>query len=75
MIDDVVVSADVGAMKPDPAIFRAALERNGFEAARTTFVDDSPANVAGAAVAGLDAIRFIDADTLRAELAARGLPG
>jgi 2-haloacid dehalogenase len=71
---DVVVSGDEGLVKPDPAIFRLCLARNGLEAADCVFVDDSPVNVAGAAAVGIDAIRFIDAGALAAELGRRGLP-
>jgi FMN phosphatase YigB (HAD superfamily) len=39
------------------------------------FVDDRPENVAGAARAGLPALRFVDAATLRRDLRARGVPG
>ena len=54
---DVVVSGRERLLKPDPAIFRLCLERNGLDAAGCVFVDDSPKNVAGAAALGLDAIR------------------
>ena len=47
-------------MKPDPAIYRLCLERNGLDPAACIFVDDSAANVAGAAALGIDAIRFTD---------------
>ena len=71
---DVVVSGDERLLKPDPAIFRLCLDRNGLAAADCVFVDDSPANVAGAAAVGIDAIRFTDPEALAAELGRRGLP-
>ena len=70
----IVVSGDERLVKPDAAIYRLALDRFGLEAARTVFVDDSPANVAGAAAVGMVALRFTDAPTLRAELTGLGLP-
>lgn len=70
---DVVVSAAVGAMKPDPEIFRIALARNDLKAGETIFVDDSPENVEGARAAGLDAIHFTDAEALALALRDRGL--
>ncbi len=70
---DVVVSGYEGITKPDPEIFRRCLDRNGLEAGRTVFVDDSAANVAGAAALGIDAIRFVSAAALADDLAARGL--
>ena len=70
---DVVVSGHEGVVKPDPEIFRRCLDRNGLAAAACVFVDDSAANVAGAAAVGLDAIRFTSVEALRPELAERGL--
>ncbi|MCR6703369.1 MULTISPECIES: HAD-IA family hydrolase [Cellulomonas] len=73
LLEDVLVSGDVGLVKPDPAIFRLAARRFGLDPARTLFVDDSAANVAAAADEGFDAVLFTDADALRTELVARGL--
>jgi putative hydrolase of the HAD superfamily len=49
----VVTSAQVGAEKPDPAIFAAALAELGVEAARTLHIGNSPADEDGARAAGL----------------------
>ena len=55
----VVVSAEVGASKPDPAPFRAALERLGVVPSRAVHVgDDEPRDRVGAETAGL---RFLPA--------------
>ena len=70
---DIVVSGDERLVKPDPAIYALALERFGLEGADAVFVDDSPANVEGAAKAGIHALLFIDAPTLRGDLAGLGL--
>lgn len=43
-VDDVVISEAVGLSKPDPRIYRLALERLGVEASRCWFVGDSPRN-------------------------------
>jgi len=69
--DAVVVSCEVGCMKPDPAIFRIALERLGVEAVDSLFVDDRAVNVAGAEAIGLHALHFVGAGSvpvLRARL-------
>ncbi len=71
---DVVVSAHERLLKPDPAIYRVLLERNGLEAARCLFIDDSEKNVRGAEAVGMRAHHFRDAPTLAAELARLGLP-
>jgi len=70
---DVVVSGDEKLVKPDAAIYRLALKRFGLEAARTVFIDDNAANVAGAEAVGLVAVRFTEAAALRARLVELGL--
>ncbi|VVT25345.1 conserved hypothetical protein [Sphingomonas sp. EC-HK361] len=67
---DIVVSGDEKLVKPDPAIYRLALERFGLRAEEAVFVDDNAANVAAAADLGMIALRFNDAETLRTELLA-----
>jgi putative hydrolase of the HAD superfamily len=52
-VDAVVTSAEVGAPKPDPAVFLAALERLRVPAARALHIGDSPADEEGARTAGL----------------------
>lgn len=66
----IVISSHVRLCKPEPAIYGHLLEAHGLEAARTVFIDDMPANVAGAREAGLQAIRFGDIAQVEAELLA-----
>jgi HAD superfamily hydrolase (TIGR01509 family) len=49
----VVTSAGAGAAKPDPRLFRLALERLGVDPARALHVGDSDADRLGAEAAGL----------------------
>ncbi len=49
----VVTSAEVGAAKPDPAVFLAALERLGVAASRALHVGDEPGDEDGARAAGM----------------------
>ena len=70
---DIVVSGVEKMVKPDGAIYALALDRFGLAAARTVFIDDNEANVAGAAAAGLIALHFTDEPTLRAQLVGLGL--
>lgn len=70
---DVVVSGAERLLKPDPAIYHALLSRNGLEASRCLFIDDSAKNVAGARAVGMAAHHFRDADALREELRALSL--
>ena len=55
LVDLIVVSAETGLAKPEPAIFALTCERLGLEPAECLFLDDNPANVAGAVRAGLRA--------------------
>jgi putative hydrolase of the HAD superfamily len=66
-VDTVVVSAEVGARKPDPAIYREALERLRCDAERAMFVGDSlDTDVCGARAAGLRAL-LLDRQAVAAE--------
>jgi putative hydrolase of the HAD superfamily len=56
----VVLSYEVGWMKPDHRIYQHAVEVAGSPAKRILFVDDRLENVAGALAAGLDAHVFED---------------
>jgi 2-haloacid dehalogenase len=69
----IVVSGEEKLVKPDAAIYRLALARFGLEPGAAVFVDDNPANVAGATAAGMTALPFTDAPTFRRELVALGL--
>ncbi len=73
LFDDIIVSGVVGAAKPSAEVFAILGERIPYPLGRCVFVDDSEANVAGAAKAGMDAILFTDTNHLRGDLQARGL--
>jgi len=49
----VIVSGDHGIHKPDPAIFRLALERTGMKAGDAIYVGDSQEDIVGANRAGM----------------------
>lgn len=61
-------SFEFGTRKPEPLVYRRLLARLGTPAGRTLFVDDSPANVAGAVAAGLGGVVFEGPDRLEATL-------
>ncbi len=56
--DRLVISAEEGVMKPDPRIYRLALERLAVSPAEAVFVDDFPHNVEGARAVGMHAVHF-----------------
>lgn len=65
--DTVVLSSDVGVRKPDPQIFRLALERLHAEPASAVFIgNDWTADILGARGVGLRAIHVYDDTTDRA---------
>lgn len=69
--DDVVISAQVGLRKPDPAIFRLAARRLDVPEAACVFVDDLDLNVAAARELGMTGIHHDgDEDRVLAELSA-----
>lgn len=70
---DVIVSGEVGLAKPDPAIFRYALERFDLPADSTVMIDDTQVNLDSAAEVGLVTVLFTTAEQLRADLAGLGL--
>jgi HAD superfamily hydrolase (TIGR01509 family) len=49
----IVTTAEAGAPKPEPAVFRLALERLGVDAARALHVGDEKGDEEGALAAGM----------------------
>jgi len=74
LLEDVIVSGTEGVAKPDPRIFEIVRRRTGLPLDRLVFIDDRRDNVAAAASAGMDALLFTDAESLREALRARSLP-
>jgi putative hydrolase of the HAD superfamily len=70
---DGVISARVGCIKPEPAIFALAERRFGAAPAELLFIDDIAANVEAARRAGWQALQFVDAAQCAGELQRRGL--
>jgi len=66
-VDAVVLSFEVGLLKPDPAILRGALERLGADPTSSVLVDDVAAN--------LDAARALGMATVLMDRAGRATPG
>ena len=66
--DGVLLSGEVGLLKPDPAIYAAAVDRFGLVPSTTWFVDDNQANADAATAAGWHGIHFTDPALLRAAL-------
>ena len=71
--DLILFSCESGCLKPSREAFEAAVARLEVAPHNVLFVDDSPANVAGARDVGMDAVCFEGVDSLRGELERRGL--
>lgn len=70
---EIVLSHEVGMVKPEPDIYRLATERAGVPAERIFFCDDIPAHVEAARAAGWQAEVFTTAARLVDALDRRGL--
>ena len=70
--ESILVSGEVGLIKPDPRIFRLLLESIGRSAADCIYIDDNAKNVAAAGALGFDAIHFQGPGPLRLDLVRRG---
>ncbi len=66
--DHIIISAEVGVAKPDPRIFRAALEKAGVSPDEAVFVDDFYVNIEGCEKVGIKGIHFKDADSALEQL-------
>ncbi len=73
MLDDWVASCEVALRKPDPHIYRVALERAGVLPHQAVYIDDRPELVDAGRSMGLMAIRFENNRQLHGELQAIGL--
>lgn len=70
---DIVVSGDEGIVKPDPALFRLFLDRNGLSTGSCLYIDDKPENVEAAQAVGIHAIVFEDPEKLEDDLTRLGI--
>ena len=69
----ILISGEVGVIKPDPRIYELLIERFALDPRRTVYIDDVETNLAAARPFGMHGIRFTTAAGLREELAAVGL--
>ncbi len=58
VFDEMIISAEVGVMKPDPRIYHTALEIMGAQPEESVFLDDVLVNVEAARSLGMQAIQF-----------------
>jgi 2-haloacid dehalogenase len=73
LFDDMVISGEVGHVKPQPEIFHILLRKIGRPAQACLFIDDSLPNIRQANTMGFVTIHFQNPEQLRAELKRLGL--
>lgn len=66
--DHIIISAEVGVAKPDPKIFKIALEKAGVSPNEAVFVDDFYVNIEGCEKVGMKGIHFKDAESALQQL-------
>lgn len=69
-VDVMLISAEEGVTKPDPAIYLRACARLGVRPAEAIFVDDLAGNVRGAEAVGMKGIQFQSTEQVLAEIRA-----
>ena len=73
LLDDMVISGEVGHVKPDPEIFQILLERIGRPARECLFIDDALANVQQAQRMGFVTVHFESPEQLKTVLKELGI--
>ena len=66
--DKMIISAEVGAVKPEPKIFQIALEQFGVSPNEAIFVDDFYDNIEGCEKVGIKGIHFKDVESALQQL-------
>jgi 2-haloacid dehalogenase len=73
LLDDYVISGEVGHVKPGPEIFQILLDRIGKPAHQCLFIDDSLVNIQQAETMGFGVIHFQSPEQLREALRELGI--
>ena len=73
LLDDMVISGEVGHVKPDPEIFRILLEKIARPAQECLFIDDALPNIQQAQKMGFATVHFESPDQLQMELDRLGI--
>jgi putative hydrolase of the HAD superfamily len=68
VFNEMIISAEVGLVKPDPRIYHLALEKLGMLPGESIFLDDVLVNVEAARSAGMSAIQFSQPEKTLEEL-------
>jgi epoxide hydrolase-like predicted phosphatase len=66
--DEIVISAEIGLAKPDPKIYKYALDRLDVSPQKAIFIDDFAVNIEAAHALGLHTIHFVSSSETQAQL-------
>jgi putative hydrolase of the HAD superfamily len=66
--DEIVISAEIGLVKPDPKIYKFALERLEVSPQKAVFIDDFMVNIEAANALGLHTIHFVSSAKTQTQL-------
>jgi 2-haloacid dehalogenase len=73
LLDDMVISGEVGHIKPHPEIFQILLQKIGRPAQECLFIDDALSNIQQANTMGFKTIHFVSSARLKDDLTKMGL--
>jgi 2-haloacid dehalogenase len=73
LLDDIIISGEVGTIKPEPEIFQVALRKIGRHAQECLFIDDASANIDQAQKMGFVTVLFESPEQLEEEVHRLGL--
>lgn len=73
LFDEILISAEVGIVKPDPKIFQLMLDKLKVDPSEAIFIDDHKSNVEAAQALGIYGVWYQGLKKLRQELIELGL--
>jgi HAD superfamily hydrolase (TIGR01509 family) len=73
LFDEIIISSEVGIIKPELPIFNLAVEKIGVPAAEIIFIDDRDYNVVAAETVGVKSILYKDLASLKEDLQKLGV--
>lgn len=73
IFDELILSYQVGAMKPDKRIYDEVVARSGGDASKLVYIDDREDLIQASTALGIDSIRYENAAKLASALKVRGI--
>ena len=68
IFDNIIISSEVGLIKPDPEIYKLSLKNLGVLPEEVIFIDDRQKNIDGAEAVGIKSILYKDLNDLKLKL-------